>query len=77
MTSFAITLGAGLACGIAIGFAFTWLIMGRRADATQIALFQQRRHNTTLRELNTKLSQQCGHCGTSRALSAPSKAVDQ
>jgi thymidine kinase len=70
MTTFFITLGAGIACGIAVGLAVAWIVTGTRTDARQVELFQLRRHLANLRDVNTKLSQRCGHCGTMRGLPA-------
>ncbi|WP_304452844.1 hypothetical protein [Nocardiopsis sp. YSL2] len=70
MTVFALTFGSGLLCGAAVLAAFIWFATAARQDQKQIELYHLRNENRGLREVNTKLSIRCGHCGTGRAVPA-------
>jgi hypothetical protein len=74
MTTFLITFGAGMVCGLAVGAVGAWWYLTRGRDTEQVEIFHLRRHLADLRDVNTKLSMRCGHCGTGRAVPADQTA---
>ncbi|WP_304455908.1 hypothetical protein [Nocardiopsis sp. YSL2] len=65
-----IALAITFTVGAATGAVAAWWVKNRGGDDQQVEVFQLRRHLANLREVNTKLSMRCGHCGTGRAVPA-------